>query len=126
MARYPTHPPEVLGRAGRIALLVSLLLIMGLGLPGAAWLASLPFLTQFKCIYFDNRGTGNSDKPEGPYTIPQLADDAGNLLDSFGIHKAKVYGFSMGGMIAQELTLRHPLRFKSWCSVARRREALWP
>ena len=85
-----------------------LLLIMGLGLPGAAWLASLPFLTQFKCIYFDNRGTGNSDKPEGPYTIPQLADDAGNLLDSLGIHKAKVYGFSMGGMIAQELTLRHP------------------
>jgi len=85
-----------------------LLLIMGLGLPGAAWLGSLPFLTQFKCIYFDNRGTGNSDKPEGPYTIPQLADDARNLLDSLGVQKAKVYGFSMGGMIAQELTLRHP------------------
>jgi hypothetical protein len=66
-----------------------LLLIMGLGLPGAAWLASLPFLTQFKCIYFDNRGTGNSDKPEAPYTFPQLTDDAGNLLDSLGIHKAK-------------------------------------
>ncbi|MBV8453682.1 MAG: alpha/beta fold hydrolase [Deltaproteobacteria bacterium] len=86
----------------------TLLLIMGLGLPGTAWIGRLPFLTQFKCVYFDNRGTGNSDGPEGPYTIPQLADDASNLLDSLGIEKAKVYGFSMGGMIAQELALRHP------------------
>jgi pimeloyl-ACP methyl ester carboxylesterase len=85
-----------------------LLLIMGMGLPGAAWSGTLPFLTEFNCIYFDNRGIGNSDRQEGPYTIPQLADDASNLLDSLEIQRAKVYGFSMGGMIAQELTLRHP------------------
>jgi pimeloyl-ACP methyl ester carboxylesterase len=85
-----------------------LLLIMGFGMPGVAWLPSLPFLNGFKSIYFDNRGTGMSDKPDGPYTIPEMADDASNLLKAIGIPKAKVFGVSMGGMIAQELVLRHP------------------
>ena len=85
-----------------------LLLIMGFGLPGIAWLPMLPFLSGFRCIYFDNRGTGNSDKPDGAYTIAQMADDASNLLTALGISKAKVYGISMGGMIAQELMIRHP------------------
>src|ERR1700730_12592727 len=85
-----------------------LLLIMGFGMPGAAWLPSLPMLSGFKCIYFDNRGTGNTDKPDGPYTAEQMADDASNLLKALNIPKAKVFGVSMGGMIAQELTLRHP------------------
>jgi pimeloyl-ACP methyl ester carboxylesterase len=84
-----------------------LLLIMGFGMPGAAWLPSLPFLSGFKSIYFDNRGTGLSDKPEGIYTVEAMADDASNLLRALGIEKAKVFGVSMGGMIAQELTLRH-------------------
>src|SRR6266478_71055 len=85
-----------------------LLLIMGFGAPGGAWLPTLPFLGGFNCIYFDNRGTGNSDKPEGIYTIEQMAEDASNLLKALGIHKAKIYGVSMGGMIAQELAVRHP------------------
>jgi pimeloyl-ACP methyl ester carboxylesterase len=85
-----------------------LLLVMGFGLPGIAWLPVLPFLSGFRCIYFDNRGTGSSDRPEGPYSIPQMADDASNLLKALGIGQAKVYGVSMGGMIAQELVLRHP------------------
>ena len=85
-----------------------LLLIMGFGMPGIAWLPSLSMLPGFKCIYFDNRGTGISDKPEGTYTVAQMADDASNLLKALGIPKAKVFGVSMGGMIAQELTLRHP------------------
>lgn len=85
-----------------------LLLIMGFGMPGVAWLPSLPMLPGFKCIYFDNRGTGMSDKPEGTYTIELMADDASNLLKALNIPRAKVFGVSMGGMIAQELTLRHP------------------
>jgi 3-oxoadipate enol-lactonase len=87
-----------------------LLLIMGFGMPGVAWAPMLPFLAGFKCIYFDNRGTGTSDKPDGPYTIPQMADDASNLLTALGIPKSRVYGISMGGMIAQELALRHSER----------------
>ncbi|MDO8432889.1 MAG: alpha/beta fold hydrolase [Candidatus Binatus sp.] len=85
-----------------------LLLIMGFGMPGAAWLPSLPFFAGFKSIYFDNRGTGLSDKPEGPYTVEDMADDASNLLEALDIPSAKVFGVSMGGMIAQELMLRHP------------------
>ena len=85
-----------------------LLLIMGFGMPGVAWLPSLPFFSGFKSIYFDNRGTGLSDKPEGPYTVEDMADDASNLLSALGIARAKVFGVSMGGMIAQELMLRHP------------------
>jgi pimeloyl-ACP methyl ester carboxylesterase len=37
-----------------------------------------------------------------------MADDASNLLKALAISKARVYGLSMGGMIAQELMLRHP------------------
>src|SRR5260370_26806375 len=85
-----------------------LLLIMGFGMSGAGWIPSLPFFGGFKSIYFDNRGTGLSDKPEGIYTVEAMADDASNLLNALGIAKAKVFGVSMVGMIAQELTLRHP------------------
>ncbi len=95
-----------------------LLLIMGFGMSGAGWLPSLPFFNGFKCIYFDNRGTGLSDKPEGIYTIEAMADDASNLLSALGIPKAKVFGVSMGGMIAQELTLGIPSKSARSCSDA--------
>jgi 3-oxoadipate enol-lactonase len=85
-----------------------LLLIMGFGASGAAWLPILPMLPGFKCSYYDNRGTGTSDAPPEGYTIAQMADDASSLLQAIGVSRAKVFGISMGGMIAQELTLRHP------------------
>jgi pimeloyl-ACP methyl ester carboxylesterase len=90
-----------------------LLLIMGYGMPGDAWLGSLPFLHGFRAIYYDNRGTGQSDKPPGPYTITQMADDAAGVLAHLGISRAHVYGVSMGGMIAQELTLRRPEKVRA-------------
>lgn len=85
-----------------------LLLIMGFGASGATWLPILPMLPGFRCIYYDNRGTGSSDAPADGYTIPQMADDASSLLRAIAVQRAKVFGISMGGMIAQELTLRHP------------------
>jgi 3-oxoadipate enol-lactonase len=85
-----------------------LLLIMGFGMPGVAWTPMLPFFSGFQCIYFDNRGTGLSGKPDNDYTVPEMADDASNLIGALGFERVRVYGVSMGGMIAQELALRHP------------------
>ncbi|HVC44543.1 MAG TPA: alpha/beta hydrolase [Candidatus Binataceae bacterium] len=85
-----------------------LLLIMGFAMPGVAWMPMLPFLNGFKCYYFDNRGTGYSDKPDGLYSVPAMADDASALMRAIGLEQASVYGISMGGMIAQELALLHP------------------
>ena len=59
-------------------------------------------------LAFDNRGTGLSAKPPGPYTIEELADDAASVLDARGLERADVYGHSMGGFIALTLALRRP------------------
>ena len=92
-----------------------LLLIMGLGANHLGWAAQVPaYAQEFQVIVFDNRGTGQSDLPEGvDYTIPLLADDAAALLEALNVDTAHVYGVSMGGMIAQELALRHPERVRS-------------
>jgi 3-oxoadipate enol-lactonase len=90
-----------------------LLLIMGLAADCTAWLFQVPdFARHYRTIVFDNRGVGRSSKPAGSYTIRQMADDAAGLLDVLGIARAHVVGVSMGGMIAQELALRHPQRVR--------------
>ncbi len=59
-------------------------------------------------IVFNNRGVGNTTLGERRYSIPQLAEDAAGLLDTLGIPKTDVLGWSVGGMIAQELALHYP------------------
>jgi pimeloyl-ACP methyl ester carboxylesterase len=88
-----------------------LLLINGLGSDHREWLFQVPaFLPHFQVVVFDNRGTGGSGVPPGPYTTAQMADDAAALLEHLGIARAHVLGVSLGGMIAQEVALRHPDR----------------
>lgn len=83
-----------------------LLLITGLGYAIWSWQRQIPdWSRQFTCVAVDNRGTGRSPKPPGPYSIEQMADDAANALEG---RRAHVAGFSMGGYIAQTLALRHP------------------
>jgi pimeloyl-ACP methyl ester carboxylesterase len=91
-----------------------LLLIMGLAADSRAWLFQLPeFSKRYRTIVFDNRGVGRSSKPAGPYTIHEMADDTAGLLDALRLERVHVVGVSMGGMIAQELVLRHPERVRS-------------
>ena len=62
----------------------------------------------FDLIAYDQRGLGQSEKPDRPYTMADYADDAAALLDALNIKSAKVIGMSFGGMVAQELVLRRP------------------
>jgi pimeloyl-ACP methyl ester carboxylesterase len=88
-----------------------LLLINGLGGDRREWLAQVPaFAKRFRVIAFDNRGSGESESPPGPYTTGGMADDAAALLALLGPGRVHVLGVSLGGMIAQEIALRHPGR----------------
>ena len=83
------------------------LLIMGLGYPSAMWHRTRPALAaSYRTIALDNRGSGLSDTPPGPYSIRLMASDAAAVLDAARIKSAHVFGVSMGGMIAQEVALR--------------------
>ncbi len=91
-----------------------LLLIAGLGANATLWETQIPLLArELRVVAFDNRGAGRSDRPDGPYSLPLFADDTAALMDFLGIDDAHIYGESMGGMIAQELALRHPQRVRS-------------
>jgi 3-oxoadipate enol-lactonase len=65
-----------------------------------------------RTITLDYRGTGDSDKPDEPYTTPGFAEDVVAVLDALGIERADVYGTSMGGRVAQWLGARHPERVR--------------
>ncbi|WP_206885040.1 alpha/beta fold hydrolase [Alicyclobacillus mali (ex Roth et al. 2021)] len=88
-----------------------LLLIMGVG-GNIRWWGSgfvRRLAEKHAVIAFDNRGAGQSEAdPAKPWTLEQMADDARAVLAAAGVERAHVLGYSMGGMIAQELALRHP------------------
>jgi 3-oxoadipate enol-lactonase len=91
-----------------------ILLIMGLAYPSQMWHRTRPVLAErYRTIAFDNRGSGRSDVPPGPYSIEAMASDAAAVLDAADVRNAHVYGVSMGGMIAQEFALQYPDRVRS-------------
>ena len=85
-------------------------LIMGLGGWSGDWGTYFPSLLAktHRVILLDNRGTGTSSRPPGPYTLEQLAHDVVAVIDELAGGRAHVLGISMGGMIAQHLALDHP------------------
>ena len=87
-----------------------LVMIMGLGAPMSWWDPTLieDISKKYKVLIFDNRGVGQTDKPDMKYSIKLMADDAVGLMNELGIERAHVLGISMGGMIAQELVLNYP------------------
>jgi 3-oxoadipate enol-lactonase len=88
-----------------------LLMIHGLGYDRRGW-GPLPSLLaeDFRVVLLDNRGVGESDAPEGPYSVAQLAADALAVLDAEGIERANILGVSLGGFIAQEFAVTWPER----------------
>ena len=65
-----------------------------------------------RVVTYDQRGHGLSDAPEGPYSCAELADDAARLIAHLGHGPVVFMGLSLGGMVAQELALRHPQRVR--------------
>jgi pimeloyl-ACP methyl ester carboxylesterase len=89
-----------------------LVLIMGYRLSSLAW--PLDFIEalaeKFTVVFFDNRGTGASDKPTSGYEISNMARDVSGLLGQLEITRTNVLGYSMGGAIAQEFVRQFPDR----------------
>jgi pimeloyl-ACP methyl ester carboxylesterase len=88
--------------------------ISGLADEGACWVDQVAGLgDRWRITTFDNRGVGRSEAPPGEYRIADFAADTAALMDALGIERAHVVGSSMGGAIAQDLTLAHPDRVRS-------------
>jgi pimeloyl-ACP methyl ester carboxylesterase len=89
-------------------------LIQGLGGNHTFWEPNLPELTKkHKIILLDYRGSGDTDKPNMPYSTRQFADDIAGLMSALGIEKAHIVGRSMGGCIGQWLGIDHPEKVRS-------------
>lgn len=71
-----------------------------------------PLAKRFDMVAYDQRGLGQTDKPDGPYSMADYADDAAAVLDEMDWAKAHVVGVSFGGMVAQNLAVRHPDRIE--------------
>ncbi len=87
-----------------------LLLISGTSGDHVAWNPQVvDFRHEYRCITFDPRGIGGTDKGSVfPYTPRIMAEDAVALLEALGIRKAHVAGASLGSAIAQEMAVGHP------------------
>jgi 3-oxoadipate enol-lactonase len=70
------------------------------------------FADTFAVLAYDQRGLGQTQVPEGPYTMAEYADDAAALIAAVGWDDCAVVGISFGGMVAQELAIRHPGRVR--------------
>lgn len=91
-----------------------ILLIMGVGATGDFW--GEPFRAQLATkatvVSYDHRGIGRSSRADADFTVAELAADAAALLQQLELGPTHIVGFSLGGMVAQELAIRHPERVR--------------
>ena len=113
---FPDHASAVRIRTARLAMFCveagkgpPVVCIHGLGWDSSLWYPTMAQLApRHRVIAADTRGHGDSDKPEGPYTIAHFAEDWAALLDRLEVRAATIVGLSQGGMIAQALALARP------------------
>ncbi len=86
-----------------------LVMIRGVGSNVDHWYEQGPALSRkYQLLVYDNRGIARSSDPGGPFSTRDMAADTVALMQAVGIKKAHVLGYSMGGMIAQEMALNYP------------------
>jgi pimeloyl-ACP methyl ester carboxylesterase len=91
-----------------------LVLVSGFGADHLGWTPVLDaFAKDYQVILFNNRGIGQTDIPEGDYSIEQMADDIFSLCAALNIKNAHFIGNSMGGHLVQMLAYRYPTLVKS-------------
>src|SRR6188472_2961767 len=91
-----------------------LLLIPYTSADHACYAFQLPAYTEhFSCIAVDLPGSGESDKPPGPYSTEGYADQVAGFLGAIGIERAHVAGVSLGAAVGIHLAARHPGRVRS-------------
>jgi 3-oxoadipate enol-lactonase len=109
--RYDIQGPRERSRDGS-APLHTFVLAHALGCDLTMWDALAHHLAQHgRVLRYNQRGHGGSEAPAGPYTMAELADDAARLIDELALADSGPVvwiGLSMGGMVGQELALRHP------------------
>ena len=89
----------------------TILFISGLSGAHQEWAPTVALLKQqYECITFDNRGIGQSSKPESGYSMSDLTRDTLNLLDNLSIARTHILGISMGGLVAQNIAIQEPDR----------------
>jgi pimeloyl-ACP methyl ester carboxylesterase len=92
----------------------ALLLIPYLSADHACYAFQLPAYTEhFSCIAIDLPGTGESDKPPGPYSTDAYAEQVAGFLGAIGVEQAHVAGVSLGAAVGMHLAARHPGRVRS-------------
>ncbi|AJE02311.1 alpha/beta fold hydrolase [Geobacter pickeringii] len=103
----------------------AVLLIHGFPLCRRMWHPQIQALTGagFRVIAPDLRGFGESDAPEGPYSMELFADDVAELLDHLGIGEAVIGGMSMGGYVLMNLLERHRQRIRGAVFITTRATA---
>lgn len=104
---YTLHP----ARKADAENVPKLALIHSLAMDGSMWERVVRELAgEAHVLTYDCRGHGKSDKPAGPYTVEQFANDLAELFDHVGWTSAVVAGCSMGGCVAQAFAGLHPAR----------------
>ena len=72
----------------------------------------------FEVLTYDQRGMGQSSKPDQPYTMRDYAEDAIAIMNAYGWDDVFLAGYSFGGMVAQEIAIGWPTRVKRLALLA--------
>ena len=89
-----------------------LVLVHGWGFDGEMTFHRIvePLAENFRVIVPDHRNHGKSDWIRGRYEVADLADELAGVLDAIGVTKATFFGYSLGGLVVQEMARRHSAR----------------